>query len=244
MESLLPYAIFGGGAIVFIAIFMMGYRHYKNQLEERNRLLVEFGFSGMEKMPPDLAEQLRQLRNYKQVRRFKHIFRRSRSDFDLYLFDTVEKGDSDNTSMNMTAVSERLNIPRFSLYPRFGGDNFLLKMAFSVLETAVRKIYKAQKVHLPDHIAKKYYMVAENPDDLREFVKSPAFQRLVSSPDFYYIEGNRRVFQTGRAIRNRAGKSWKFDRNKLTRMIQDNETVFQVLAESFADHRRQTEYRY
>lgn len=157
-------------ALVAFAVFKVA-RHMKQKNEERRATLRSLGFEPMAPADRDVLDAVVDL-----CRRFKgdsyrvdNVLQRKGSDHRLLLFDLHDISGENHHPGLLAVMSRRLDLPRFTLYPRLEMEGRLAAFANTLLEKVVG--HQGKTVSFPHHPSfdRRYFVRGRDEDEIRRF---------------------------------------------------------------------------
>ncbi len=203
--------------IMFVGIFG-GILYWVLVSQKRNRaekqeLTLELGFRPVEESGGGVAGEIIRLhgRGFHQRLQVRNLSKREEAECDVYLFD-LEDSSSDRTDPiaegGVAVVSSRLNVPRFSVFPKVPGSGKLSSVANRLLQRFALGDRAAIPVGDNSRFDQEYVLAGDIPGEIRKVMTGELMDYIAAKP-YRQIEAGRSMFTYDRIILDPSAKASK-----------------------------------
>lgn len=206
-------------------------QHVKQKSAERRAALRSLGFEPVSASDREAVSSIVDVsRRWKGDHyRVQNLLERRGSDHRLFLFD-LNDTSGDNHHPNLLAVrSRRLELPRFTLYPRLDMEGRLAALANAVLEKLVG--HQGKRVGFPDHPSfdRRHFVSGPDEDEIRRFFDDHRLDALAEK-QYLMVEGGADAFTLARL--RLPGRPQVSDLTEVAERVQEAESLLRLFSRS------------
>ena len=113
--------------------------------------------------------------------RVENIFLKNFPDGKIYLLDIIDRSDRSELGfgeMAVLLVSNEMNLPRFSIYPKLALKGRFGELTNTLLETIYSKIGNVMGEWGDERFEERYVVISDQEDDVRQILSTPVLERL------------------------------------------------------------------
>jgi hypothetical protein len=195
---------------IFAAVLLFMIRSDRRGRQRKFDRARSLGFSPFDVDDSDLAEQIVRLHTATSSQQLEllHTFLRTEGELRFLLFDLVDTSDGISVLQEqaIAATSNRLNLPRFSIFPKVVEGGKLSKWGNRFLEKLFER--RGGLIEIPNHprFNERYFLVASNPTPVLEFL-TPYRLSLLSGEPYQSIEAGGNILTYAQFSFQRASPS-------------------------------------
>jgi cbb3-type cytochrome oxidase subunit 3 len=205
-KTLLVLAIL---ALFALIVFWMFWTERKNR-RDRKQIAKGLGFKPLDELDDLTYTKLIKFHQHtdSQELMVENVAEKVEGDTRWILFDLVDhSGDSNSTLVDggIAAFSERLHLPRFSLFPRLAEKGRLNDIANRFLEMLIEK--RTNRIHMGTnpHFEERYFLLGDDVPEITSFLDDYRLSRL-SQSTYRHLEADGDCFTYSRFVFASQGK--------------------------------------
>lgn len=195
-----------GGIVYWVVVSQ------KRARAEKQELTLELGFRPLENEAAGISSQILYLHRGTAQRPYvRNIFQRKESDCEVYLFDLYDSSSqsTDPVQENGVAiVSDRLDLPRFSVVPKAPGSGRVSSLANHLLHRFALGSRTAVPLLNDSRFAQEYFLAGDREDDVRKVATDQVLDRIAEKP-YRQIEAGGHLFTYDRIVLDPSGRRSK-----------------------------------
>lgn len=192
-----------------LIVFWMFWRERKNR-RDRKQIAEGLGFNPLDELDDLTYTKLIKFHQHTDSQELivENVAEKVEEDTRWILFDLVDhSGDSNSTLVDagIAAFSERLHLPRFSLFPQLAEKGRLNDIANRFLEMLIEK--RSNRIHLGTnaHFEERYFLLGDDVPAITNFLDDYRLSRL-SQSTYRYLEAEDNCFTYSRFVFATRGK--------------------------------------
>jgi hypothetical protein len=203
--------------------------HARQKSAERRAALRSLGFAPVPSSDAEVVSTIVDLckRSRGDSYRVDNLLERRGSDHRLLLFDLHDtSGDNDHPGL-LAVMSRRLDLPRFTLYPRLETEGRLAAVANAVLEKLVR--HQGKTVAFPAHPSfdRRHFVSGGDEGAIRRFFGEDRLAALAEK-QYLMIEAGGDCFTVGRVYPR--GRPSGSDLDDVSQRVEEAEELLRLFS--------------
>jgi hypothetical protein len=218
-------------AILALVVFFV-YRvvaHFRQKSAEHRAALRSLGFEPVSSSDREVVSSIVDLseRWKGDHYRVENLLERRGSDHRLFLFDLNDPSGDNHHPGLLAVMSRRLELPRFTLYPRLDMEGRLAAFANTLLEKLVG--HQGKTVGFPAHpkFDGRHFVRGSDEDEIRRFFDDDRLDALAEK-QYLMIEAGGDAFTVDRL--NLRGQKRAPDLAEVAERVQEAEGLLRVLS--------------
>jgi hypothetical protein len=177
---------------------------------DRQQIAAALGFTPIEELDDVTVSQLIRFHQHTHTQELivRHAAERIEAGTRWLLFDLVDhSGDSNSTLVDagVAVISEKLQLPRFSLFPRLGEKGRLNDFANHFLEMLIEKRRNRIRLATNAHFEERYFLLGDDEPAITEFLDDYRLSRL-GQATYRHLEAAGDCFSYSRFVFATRGK--------------------------------------
>lgn len=192
--ALLAVVLIGGTVLLLV-------RQNRRTRQRKQALAARLGFTPYAPGTLNLEERIIELHTISGSQRLciEHAFVRTEGEATFLLFDLVDTSESGSVMQTggLAVHSPRLELPRFSLYPKVVMQGTLARLANRFLQTVMQRRGGTIDMQAQPRFDERYFLLGPDPDAVRNFL-DPYRLSFLSQHAYRAVEAGGEILTYGR----------------------------------------------